>query len=121
MGFDFGYKTGDPGCFEEDHSLFQNDPPSLSFTTARDCPNWDCSLPDDAMYSVDCRNPDGQQFREAEIAANVDMYIFVKAQGGYVYEYTAGEILTVYTPGDRAISHIGKTPKGWDAVTESFP
>lgn len=108
MGFDFGYKTGDPGCFQEVASPFSNDPPSLSLTERRNCPNWDCSLPGDAMYSVTCRNPEGQQFKEADISANVDMFIFVKARGGYIYEYTAGEKMTVFTPGDKAISHIGK-------------
>jgi hypothetical protein len=121
MGFDFGWKTGDPGCFNEAVSPFHADGSSLGSTEARSCPNWDCSLPPTAVYSVACSTPEGAQFKEADITSNIDMHIYVKAKGGYLYEYKAGETLHVVTPGGKAISHIEfcfLCPKATDAPTK---
>ncbi|CAB9519020.1 expressed unknown protein [Seminavis robusta] len=106
LGFDFGWKTGDPGCFDETDQAFAPNGANLGATSVRSCPNWDCSLPASATYSVDCKNAEGAQFTDATISANLDMYVIVKAQGLYLYKYEEGTSLDVITPGGKAISHI---------------
>ena len=105
LGFDFGWKTGDPGCFDEIQSPFTADGNTLIATPVRDCPDCDNSVKH-ATYQVNCKGAEGNQFKFAEITSSTDMYVYAKAQSGYLFEYKAGTKLTVSTPGYKAISHL---------------
>ena len=94
LGFDFGWKTGDPGCFNEIQSPFTADEETLMQTKIRDCPDCDGTVPH-ATYQVNCRGAEGNQFKFADITASTDMYVYAKAQSGYLFEYKAGTQLTV--------------------------
>ena len=107
LGFDFGWKTGEPGCFNEIQSPFTADDETLMQTRIRECTDCEGTVPH-ATYQVNCREAEGNRFKFADITASTDMFVYAKAQtgSGYLFGYSAGTQLTVSTPGYQAITSM---------------
>lgn len=106
MGFDFGWKSPDPGCIDTAQPYNGG---YLSMTDlANDCV--DCDTTNVGNYTMDCHGVEsGGQFTEVDLSSSVDVAVFIKGgkDGGHLYFL---ESETVYSnlkvPNGQAISHI---------------
>lgn len=105
MGFDFGWKSPDPGCVDHEQEFSGG---YLSLTKlATACDN--CDTNNVGTYDLECYGQDGNQFKYANITSATDVYVFVKggSLGGSLYLLEAQETHhKMRTPTGQAISHI---------------